>query len=283
MGSFSHDLSRDLIKHARQGGILLKERREKLQAAQKDGAQNEKERKESAKKQLAASQSAPALGKTTSSSSGTRTGALTAGARRGGGWVKGEGADADGIASFKKKLTSFLEGKGDIDFCEKPFHRTALWEAASKNHEGLVKMLVANGASVSTDDYQGRTPLHEAALYGHANLVDFLLDSGHPIDCVDAFGQTPLFHAVKNGRHDVVQRLIERKAQTNLLDSDGVTVQEIAAFQGMPAMAQFLLYKGAFKHRLPGDKDSSGLRSSYLGRSLSTAGALVLGGQSAAE
>mmetsp|Transcript_116160 Transcript_116160/g.276063 ORF Transcript_116160/g.276063 Transcript_116160/m.276063 type:complete len:221 (+) Transcript_116160:79-741(+) len=136
-----------------------------------------------------------------------------------------------------------------LDYCKKPYYRSALWEATWKNHEVLVKALAEKGATIDFADYQGRTPLHEAAYYGYQNLVEFFLDKGHPIDPLDNFGQTPLFRAADAGRYEIVELLVKRGAQTNLLDSDGVTVQHCANFHGMPDMSEWLLYHGAWKNR----------------------------------
>merc|ERR1712151_1223334 len=140
---------------------------------------------------------------------------------------------------------------------DKPYYRSALWEATWKNNDAIVKILLENNASVDFADYQGRTPLHEAAYYGHINLVELFLEKGHPINTKDNFGQTALFRAAEAGHDDIVQLLVEKNkdkdgnyAQTNFLDSDGVTAQHMAAFKGMPDMATWLLYKGAYKNRV---------------------------------
>jgi hypothetical protein len=150
---------------------------------------------------------------------------------------------------FKDKLSQVLENSPNLDYCERPFFRTALWEATWKNHEDIVRLLVEKKASVHVEDYQQRTPLHEAAYYGHANLVNFLIDQGHPVNCADKFGQTPLFRAVEAGRRAVVELLVQRGADVALLDRDNVTAHHIAAFQGMPQLSEWLLYQGAFKNR----------------------------------
>mmetsp|Transcript_26117 Transcript_26117/g.45460 ORF Transcript_26117/g.45460 Transcript_26117/m.45460 type:complete len:210 (-) Transcript_26117:126-755(-) len=158
----------------------------------------------------------------------------------------------DGDDGFKQKLTELMKAGftgEDLDFNEKPYFRSALWEATWKNHETIVKLLVDKKANLQFADVNMRTPLHEAAYYGHMNLVTYFLDQGHPIDPVDNFGQTPLFRACEAGRDEVVEYLIKRNAKTNLLDSHSVTVQHIAAFEGMPDMSQWLLYKGAWKNR----------------------------------
>lgn len=145
----------------------------------------------------------------------------------------------------------------DIDYNEKPYFRTALWEATWKNNEAIVKYLTEKGASVSYADYQGRTPLHEAAYYGHVNLVEYFLDKGALMDATDIFGQSPIFRAIDGGRHEIVKILVERKAQTNLLDTDDVNPHHIAAFGGMPQMAHWLVYKGAWRNRFSIEEGTS--------------------------
>merc|ERR1719215_1808214 len=69
-------------------------------------------------------------------------------------------------------------GMDGLDYCERPFFRTALWESSWKGHEKIVKLLHEAQASVDAKDYQARTPLHEAAYYGHKNLVEYFLEKG---------------------------------------------------------------------------------------------------------
>lgn len=257
------ELSRELITIARQGGIP---------AAQQQA------------RSLSKSQSSPVvLARPQSLTAHTLHRGRTSGqqltsVRRGGGWARGESSPA-GLADFKEKLGSALQKRADLDFCENPFRRTALWEATWRNHESIVKLLVQKGATVSMADYRGRTPLHEAAYYGHLRLVDFFLDKGHPIDCADAFSQTPLFRAVEAGRGDAVQLLLERRADPNIVDADGLTTHHLAAFSGQPELAQLLLCKGAHRNRFaikerPGSPGSPDLwRSS---RNLLVGGALVV-------
>jgi len=162
----------------------------------------------------------------------------------------------EGEHGFRAKLYELnkagITGPGadyGLDWNERPFHRTALWEATWKNHETIVKLLLEKGATVDLPDYQGRSPLHEAAYYGYKNLVEAFLDRGHPIDALDNFQQTPIFRAVEAGRDEIVEILVQRKASLNKLDNDNVTVQHIAAFEGHQNMAHWLYYKGAFMNR----------------------------------
>jgi len=223
--------NRKLISLSRQGGIPLKDQLAQMKA--KGGKPAPKMDK---------SASAPTLmGTKTSMKAGA-----TNNARLGGGWSRSE---------VKFDLTQYKELLADItkcstlDFCEKPYFRTALWEATWKNHEGIVKLLAAKGADIAAPDFQGRTPLHEAAYYGHANLVGFFIDKGHPMDCVDCFGQTPLFRAAEAGRTEVVKILVEKGANANLLDHHKVTAQHVSAFQGRHRLAEYLVENGAFQNR----------------------------------
>lgn len=73
----------------------------------------------------------------------------------------------DGEHGVKVLATELLKHNGDIDFYEKPFFRTAFWEACAANQEPAVKFLLDKGVDVNLADYRGRTPLHEACTYGH--------------------------------------------------------------------------------------------------------------------
>lgn len=163
----------------------------------------------------------------------------------------------DGDAGVKQLTIDGLKLNFDIDFNEKPYFRTALWEGTWKNHEHIVRFLAEKRANISFADYQGRTPLHEAAYYGHLNLVEFFLDNKAPLDVQDIFGQSPIYRATEAGRYDVVKLLVERKAQTNLIDTDDVNVHHMAAFHGMPAMADWLMYKGAWRNRYQLDEGNA--------------------------
>eukprot|EP00435_Cladocopium_sp_Y103_P003851 s1146_g1.t1 len=163
-----------------------------------------------------------------------------------------KGKVEEGKQLIQSLVLAGFQGPGKdegMDYCEKPFFRSALWEATWKNCEPIVKLLVEKGATVDFADYQGRTPLHEAAYYGHQNLVEFLLDKGHPIDAVDQNQQTPLFRAAEAGRYEIVELLVKRGAHTGMLDSHGASSQHLAAFHGCPDMATWLLYKGSWKNQ----------------------------------
>lgn len=155
----------------------------------------------------------------------------------------------EGEEGCRPLITELIKMAVDLDYTEPPYFRTAMWEAAWKNHELIVKLLVEKGAQVNFADYEGRTALHEACYYGHMGVAEYLLEKGATIDVEDNYGQTPLFRAVQGGRHDIVSMLVDRGAKTNLVDGDEVTVQHCSAFNGEPQMSWWLYYKGAWRNR----------------------------------
>lgn len=248
-----NEVSRELITLSRRGGVDFKARSHAEETSGKTSNKSGKNAPSGGKK-LKPSQSAPALA---GNPALVTTKGSMAGSRRGGGWNRAEPAD---LTLFKETLDNALELCCNLNFSEKPFFRTALWEATWKNHEAIVRLLASKGASIFQADYQGRTPLHEAAYYGHLNLVEFFVERGHPLDCVDEFGYTPLYRAAEAGRFEVVRYLTNRGAQTNAVDSHGVTASHAAAFRGLPMLSDFLYYNGAHRNRFQVDKPSGTLR-----------------------
>jgi len=172
----------------------------------------------------------------------------------------------EGDDGFRSKLTDFLKsemskvGEG-VDFKEKPYFRSALWEASWRAKEGketdpfkpqhfaILKLLAEKKADIQHQDYQGRTPLHECAFYGYTDRVQFLVDQGHPLDCLDEFGQTPLFRACEGARVETIEYLLKKGASTTFVDSDGVSAAHLLGFQGQGENSDYLLYNGAWKNR----------------------------------
>lgn len=95
----------------------------------------------------------------------------------------------------------------------------ALFVAAHRGHEKLVRSLIDAGADVNASTMLGRTPLHVAASQGHGHIVDLLLERGADIDAEDESNQTALSIAAKFGhktceRHLFLFRWQERAKRT---------------------------------------------------------------------
>jgi ankyrin repeat protein len=91
------------------------------------------------------------------------------------------------------------------DTGESPLH-AALCTTNRQTHDGVVRVLLANGAnpncatkhSVATDHFmrdcrtKGETPLHRAAAFGTEATIQMLLDAGARIDAKDMNGDSAL-------------------------------------------------------------------------------------------
>ena len=65
--------------------------------------------------------------------------------------------------------------------------------------EGVLQLLLENGANVSSKRHTGATPLHEAVLRGHKANVRLLLERGADVSATTLGGITPLHWAGLRG------------------------------------------------------------------------------------
>lgn len=98
-----------------------------------------------------------------------------------------------------------IEGGADVNFG----HGRALFEAAGRNCEPVVRLLISHGSKV---DYQdpttGMSALHEAAQRGNASMVQLLLDNGANVKTRTWITMTsPRRLAAKSGHHHIVEML----------------------------------------------------------------------------
>ncbi|KAK3086422.1 hypothetical protein FSP39_018250 [Pinctada imbricata] len=109
----------------------------------------------------------------------------------------------------KRAKKAWLEERGFL----------ALFIAAHRGHEKLVKRLIETGLDLNACTPCGRTALHAAASQGRGNIVDILLESGADIDAEDDEGETALSIAAKFNhksceRHLFLFRWQERAKRT---------------------------------------------------------------------
>lgn len=159
--------------------------------------------------------------------------------------------------------------------------RTPLHIAVRRNDSEMVKLLLANGASINWQDSQGQTPLdyaishtsaenktvlgsllnnrssidatsywksrllYRAVREGRAALAEVLLDHGAPVDARDPKNCTPLHYAAKGGETAVAEILLDHGALVNARNDDNMTPLQITVMIESVAVAELLLSHGA--------------------------------------
>ncbi|KAL8993426.1 MAG: hypothetical protein Q9169_006358 [Polycauliona sp. 2 TL-2023] len=124
------------------------------------------------------------------------------------------------------------------------FSRTPLHWAAWQGHQGVVVLLLANGASVKARDTQKWTALHLAASQGYVEILDLLLPNLE-IDAKDGYGATALYRAAEGGHEAAVRLLLDKGANTDVPNDYDQTPLHRAADLGRLTTARLLLESGA--------------------------------------
>jgi ankyrin repeat protein len=155
------------------------------------------------------------------------------------------------------------------------FGRTALWGAASKGHNAIIRFLTESGSCTNIPDSEGVTPINIAARMCHWEAVDefmehdptirpesaeylnvhlhrasasddmtdlrILLKCGIEVDIKNEDGYTPLHVAANHGYKEVTQLLLNNGANVSIVDRDGKTPLISAAENGYVELVQDLV------------------------------------------
>lgn len=130
---------------------------------------------------------------------------------------------------------------------EKDESRTALHIAAYRGHEGVVALLLADGAEIKALDKQGCTPLHLACGQGHNESVQILVKAKADLESKDSQGNRPVHYAVKAGQAKTIALLQEFKADFEAENDQGERSLHLAVQHGHIAVVWQLLTAG-LKH-----------------------------------
>ena len=146
------------------------------------------------------------------------------------------------------RCRTLLDAGADVNEREggHPLGSAAIHLAAESGNLGLVLLLVARGADVSTPSGSG-TPLYCAALSGHAELAQYLIQNGADPNAPgdDVMRAPPLHVAAAAGHLAVVVLLIDHGADVGACDPEGYTPLHGAAGTGSVEVARLLLHRGA--------------------------------------
>ncbi|KAM9250323.1 B-cell lymphoma 3 protein [Cariama cristata] len=192
-------------------------------------------------------------------------------------------AVAQGALGAARRLVGlFLQGGRELDVYNR-LRQTPLHLAVITGQPGLVRLLLAHGASpmaldrlgrtaahlacesrsprclrellrpgprggpdLQARNYEGLTPLHVAVSSGARESVLLLLEHGADVDAVDIkSGRSPLLHAVESNSLEMAELLIQRGASVNAQSYAGCTALHAAAGRGLLGVLRLLLRSGA--------------------------------------
>jgi hypothetical protein len=121
-------------------------------------------------------------------------------------------SDAEIFVCIKKERQEIRK----VDSKDKPDHTLLDW-AVNDGNEGMVKVLLEDGADIKVANVKGHTPLHWASSKKHVEVIKLLLEKGADINVADLHGCfTPLNWASDSALPNVVKLLLEKGANINV-------------------------------------------------------------------
>jgi ankyrin repeat protein len=149
------------------------------------------------------------------------------------------------ISSGQTDIAEMLIAAGaNVDIRRHHSGDTALHIAARKSDEKVVRLLLAKGVAIDTQNAAGETPLHVAVVAGGMSMVEFLASQGARVNTADVKGNTPLHHAARESR-DMTELLISKGAVVNATNDGGDTPLHNAALRDQREIVELLLAHGA--------------------------------------
>lgn len=125
-----------------------------------------------------------------------------------------------------------IENGADIERGNGESVGTALYAAASNRHLGAVRTLIEHGAQVDAATKFKKAGVRGAAMNGDLEIINLLLDYGASVDMADTDGQTPLIRAAVDRKAAAISLLLERNVAIEIKDLKGHTVLSWAAYYG---------------------------------------------------
>jgi len=132
---------------------------------------------------------------------------------------------------------------------------SALDWSATRKHWHIFRQLLDKGAPVSGIGFDGGTVMHRVAHHDRADMLRLLVAAGGDITTQNQWGRAPLHVAARRGCPDVARLLIDLGADLSAVTNEGWTPLHVAYRAGHPNLVELLLAAGAD----PGLEDGDGL------------------------
>jgi len=104
----------------------------------------------------------------------------------------------------------------------------ALFGAAKSKNMFLLKQLIAEGANVNHQNFNGETALHIAASLGNLQMVKYLISQGANLHARTGTQWMPIHHAIRFNHLNVANYLISKKALLHHKTIDGFSALDFA-------------------------------------------------------
>ena len=116
----------------------------------------------------------------------------------------------------------------------------ALAQAIVNGHDGIVRLLIQRGASLTPRTVEGNTLLMLAVLARQPAIVSLLLGHGVDIDAQDKVGDTALMLAASSAQVDIIELLINAGANLQLRNGEELNAYQMAVNAGHRDAAQLI-------------------------------------------
>lgn len=155
-------------------------------------------------------------------------------------------------AEKKESLNAFETGAENLIDAGAEINSGALQIAVTNGYLRTVKKLIAKGANINAEDYNGATVLHTAVGINNRELIEFLLENGANPNAIMGkdnssyyYCNSPLMMAVERGEMDLIKLLLGKKADPNLTCQNGKNALRIALKNGKVEIFEVLVEAGA--------------------------------------
>src|SRR6266853_4577375 len=122
---------------------------------------------------------------------------------------------------------------------------TPLHAASAYGYAEFSRILIEQGADVTTQDNIGYTPLHLTSKNGHVEVACILVEHGADVIARDTTGNTPLHVAASHGQVEVARFLVEHGADVTIPEDGGGTPLHVASVPGHIEVSRILVEHGA--------------------------------------